>query len=83
MSEVDEKQAYQMFLHGLHKARSAAKQTFAMEKKGGWGAVIRGMDALEVSCMKLFHSKAQTRTQTLKLAATMQDRLDTDQPTVH
>ncbi len=72
MSEVDEKQAFQMFVHGGKKFMDSAKQLARIEKNKGWDAVAKNMEDLLENGRKLFSMKAQTRTETLIMAGQVQ-----------
>lgn len=72
MSEIDEKQAIEMFVHGGKKFMDAAKQLAKLEKNKGWDAVAKNMKGLLENGRKLFSMKAQTRTETLIMAGHVQ-----------
>lgn len=72
MSEIDEKQAIAMFIHGGKKFMDVAKQLARIEKNHGWDKIARNMDTLLESSRKLFSMKAQTRTETLIMAGHVQ-----------
>lgn len=73
MSEIDEKQAIQMFVHGGKKFMDAAKQLAKIEKNHGWDKVAKNMEGLLETGRKLFSMKAQTRTETLIMAGAVQE----------
>ena len=67
MSEINEKQAFEMFVHGGKKFMDAARQLAKMEKTHSWDKVAKNMERLLVDSRKLFTMKAQTRMETLVL----------------
>ena len=72
MSEINEKQAIEMFIHGGKKFMDAAKQLARIEKNKGWDKVAKNMEVLLESGRKMFSMKAQTRTETLIMASHVQ-----------
>ncbi len=72
MSEIDEKQAIEMFVQGGKKFMDAARQLAKIEKNKGWDSVAKNMEGLLESGRKLFAMKAQTRTETLIMASAVQ-----------
>lgn len=72
MSEISEKQAMEMFIHGGKKFMDTAKQLSRLQKDKGWDKVAKNMEVLLASGRKLFSMKAQTRTETLIMAGHVQ-----------
>lgn len=68
MTEIDEKQAIELFIHGAKKFMDAARRLEKIEKNHGWGKVAKNMQALLENSRKLFSMKAQTRLETLIMA---------------
>lgn len=65
MSEINEKQAIEMFVYGGKKFMDAAKQLAKIEKNKGWDDVAKNMGNLLENGRKLFSMRAQSRMETL------------------
>lgn len=72
MSEINERQSLEMFIHGLRKSCSAAKELAVLDKGNGWDKVARNLADLLESGVTLFHSKPQSRLETLALTGIAQ-----------
>lgn len=69
MTEINEKQAIEMFIHGGKQFMDAARQLARCQKDHGWDKVAKNMEALLTNGRKMFSMKAQTRVETLILAS--------------
>jgi len=68
VSEIDEKQAIELFIHGAKKFMDAARRLAKIEKNHGWDKVAKNMEGLLMNSRKLFSMKPQTRLETLIMA---------------
>lgn len=80
MSDINEKETMQYFINGLQKARSAAKDLAILNQRSAWSQIIVGLDQMLSHAKTLFEGKAQTREETLMLAAAIQDDIENPAP---
>jgi hypothetical protein len=79
MTDINEKETIAYFIHGIHKAKSAAKELATLNSRGAWLKVRTMLGQLEKNAQKLYTSKAQTRTETLIMA----NQILRDSETIH
>ncbi len=73
MTDMTEKETIEYFQRGLKKASSAALQLAKINERAAWHQIVRALDQLAFNGMKYYTGKAQTRLQTLALAAKIQN----------
>ncbi len=71
MTDISEKQTIEYFIHGIRKAKAAAKELALLNQKGDWIKIRDALDQIEKNAIKMATGKAQTREQTLALAASI------------
>ena len=69
MSELSETQAIEYFLHGLKKAKSAARELASLNTSGSWIKIRSILGQIERNGQKLYESKQASDLQNLALAS--------------
>lgn len=68
MTDISEAQTMEYFLHGIKKAKSAARELAYLNQTKSWTAVRSQLGQIERNAQKIFIDRPQTRLQTLALA---------------
>ncbi len=76
MTDINEKETIAYFIHGLRKARSAAKELSIVNKQHLWNVIAKNLDQLLFNAEKLYNAKPLTRLQTLSMANQMMPEVE-------
>lgn len=68
MRDITEKENIEYLMHGLRKARSAAKEISELKHDSSWKRVAHTLDTLIVNATRLSEARAMSRLQTLAMA---------------
>lgn len=73
MSDINEKETIDYFVHGIKKARQAAKELAILNQRSAWSQIVVGLDHILENAKKLYTSKPQTYAKNLIMARQIEE----------
>ncbi|MES1986876.1 MAG: hypothetical protein V4440_02395 [Pseudomonadota bacterium] len=68
MTDISETQTFEYFLHGVKKAKSAARELSSLNSSNSWTKIRSVLGQIERNGTKLYNAKPQTELANLILA---------------